>query len=81
MVTDRTTKALLLAIALGLWVNLAGDWLAPVALQAQATAQQEAQRNKLLTEIQRELSALQRDLSAIADGQCSNNKICDRLVR
>ena len=27
---DRTTKALLLAIAVGLWVNVMGTWLGPV---------------------------------------------------
>lgn len=36
---DRTTKALLLAIAIGLWVNVAGAWLRPVSIQAQGTGQ------------------------------------------
>jgi hypothetical protein len=26
--TDRTTKALLLAIAVGVWLNLVGQWVA-----------------------------------------------------
>ena len=32
---DRTTKALLLVIALGVWFNTAVQWLQPRALQAQ----------------------------------------------
>lgn len=32
---DRTTKALLFAIALGLWANAATDWLRPVPVSAQ----------------------------------------------
>lgn len=37
MKTDRTTKTLLLVIALGLWANVASGWLRPVALKAQTT--------------------------------------------
>ena len=33
--TDRTTKALLFAIALGLWINLVSGWLRPVPVEAQ----------------------------------------------
>lgn len=32
---DRTTKALLFAIALGLWLHLAGDLVRPVPVHAQ----------------------------------------------
>ena len=35
---NRTTKALLLAIAVGLWVNVASSWLQPVPVRAEATA-------------------------------------------
>ena len=35
--TDRTTKALLAAIAVGLWANIAGDWLKPEPVHAQDT--------------------------------------------
>ena len=38
--TDRTTKTLLLAIALGLWANLLGSWLQPSPAHAQATSRQ-----------------------------------------
>lgn len=37
MTTDRTTKALLLAIAAGLWFNIiGGDFARPVAVKAQS---------------------------------------------
>lgn len=32
--TDRTTKALLLAIALGLWLHLLGPWVSPLHADA-----------------------------------------------
>jgi hypothetical protein len=35
MMTDRTTKALLLAIAIGLWLNLLGGWIRPAVVQAE----------------------------------------------
>ena len=62
MTTDRTTKALLLAIALGLWANVAGDWLKPVVVEAQAD-------NGMLLFIQD-------DLQKISTGRCKNSKIC-----
>ena len=31
---DRTTKLLLLAIAIGLWMNVAAYWLQPIPVQA-----------------------------------------------
>ena len=37
---DRTTKALLLAIAVGLWVNVTSSWLRPVPVMAEAAAAQ-----------------------------------------
>jgi len=33
--TDRTTKALLVAIALGLWMNVATQWVKPAVVHAQ----------------------------------------------
>jgi hypothetical protein len=58
--TDRTTKALLLAIALGLWVNVVSDWIRPTVAQAQSA----------------ELPQISRDLRSIALGSCVNTKIC-----
>jgi len=59
MTTDRTTKALLLAIALGLWANAVGQWLPPARLLA-ADA---------------DTTVIMRDLHAIASGSCSNKHI------
>ena len=43
--TDRTTKALLLAVIVGLWANVAAEWLRPVPVQAIGAEPQEiAQR-------------------------------------
>jgi hypothetical protein len=36
--TDRQTKALLLAIAIGLWANVITQWLRPKPLYAQDTS-------------------------------------------
>jgi len=59
---DRPTKALLLAIALGLWANVASQWIRPVALQA---GQGEAYIPDILKVV-----------NQIATGTCSNRKIC-----
>ena len=60
---DRTTKALLLAIALGLWMNVVGPWVRPVPIQALAQA------DITLREIARHVSRISR-------GLCLNGKIC-----
>jgi hypothetical protein len=57
---DRTTKALLLLIALGLWLNLVAQWVRPVPIKA-ADA---------------DTTVIMRDLHAIATGGCANKKIC-----
>jgi hypothetical protein len=36
MTTDRMTKALLLAITVGLWANVVTTWLGPMPVQAQS---------------------------------------------
>lgn len=61
---DRTTKALLFAIALGLWMNVVGEWVRPVVLLAQDS------------EIASYVSRINRMVTAIADGNCVNDKIC-----
>lgn len=61
---DRTTKALLLAIAIGLWMNVATQWLRPVPVQAQ-TAQ-----------VARDVARIASDVNAIWGGICVNGKIC-----
>ena len=63
--TDRQTKALLLAIAIGFWANVATQWLRPKTLQAQDTA-----------EIERYVRNIASDVGTIARGVCVNDKIC-----
>jgi hypothetical protein len=62
--TDRTTKTLLLAIALGLWLHVIHDWTVPV--QAQTIPLRESNA----------LSAIATELHAIAWGTCQNRKLC-----
>jgi hypothetical protein len=72
MSTDRTTKALLLAIALGLWANVIGDWLKPVVIEAQANrlgAPANVTDHQLLREIEK-------GVTLMATGLCPNKKIC-----
>lgn len=61
---DRTTKGLLLLVALGLWANLVGDWLRPVAIHAQ------------LPMPNPEISEILRNVRMIATGSCPNRVIC-----
>ena len=58
---DRTTKALLLAIAIGLWMNMASQWLRPVILRAAADV---------------DISTIEHDVHSIYNGICLNSKIC-----
>ena len=58
---DRTTKALLLAIALGLWVGLVGEWLRPTAVSAAQGGYGVHPQDPLVS---------------IANGTCRNGKIC-----
>lgn len=62
---DRTTKLLLGAIALGLWLNLLSVWFKPVPV---AAATQDAATAALLN--------TQQAVSQIARGTCANLKIC-----
>jgi hypothetical protein len=62
---DRTTKALLLAIAIGLWANVLTAFLRPEPVKAQGVAD-------LLSVAQ----SLELQVSRISRGTCSNNKIC-----
>lgn len=65
--TDRTTKALLLAIAGGLWMNVASQWLRPVVVQAQ---------DEHIAAIASDVDSLERVVGRIAGGTCTNSKIC-----
>jgi len=70
--TDRTTKLLLLAIALGLWANVATRWIQPVPLRAQATSEAVLEIKQLHVD----LLGIGADLVGIAGGTCLNPKIC-----
>lgn len=65
---DRTTKAILAAIALGLWMNVAAQWLKPQTVYAQDDSR-----------IVRELQTISSDvdsLERISRGVCPNSKLC-----
>lgn len=61
--TDKTTKALLLAIALGLWANTAASLARPKDLHAQEASVPG-------------LADLAHDVKLITVGLCLNKKIC-----
>lgn len=67
--TDRTTKALLAIIALGLWANL----LLPLAKPREAIAGGIDVDSMVRAA---SLTRIESDLSSIASGNCRNDKIC-----
>ena len=62
---DRTTKLLLHAIAIGLWMNVGSQWLRPVSVHA---AVEQLQSSDLIS--------IERYLRSIYNGTCLNGKIC-----
>ena len=73
MMIDRTTKALLLAIAIGLWVNAAREMLRPVPLEA---VQGIPDVWTELTHVYQQLANISIDLRRIQNGTCTNSTIC-----
>jgi hypothetical protein len=67
--TDKTTKLLLAAIALGLWANLALPLL-PTAARARASSSGD------MSNMASSLAEMQGDLDSIAMGTCRNGMIC-----
>ena len=63
---DKTTKALLLAIALGLWANVATSLIQPKALYAQQPT----------TVTVAGMADLAHDVKLITVGLCLNSKVC-----
>ena len=61
---DRTTKLLLLAIAVGLWANIASQW-SPVQAQ-------DRQMRQILSAVQ----DIERAVGRIQRGTCINGTIC-----
>ena len=79
--TDRTTKLLLLVIALGLWANAVMPLFRPMIVSAQDRAQQKtlSSIDDHLSKVEDHLDTIETDvhnLTDIDDGTCSNDKIC-----
>lgn len=62
--TDRTTKALLLAIALGLWTQVAQTWLRATPVQAQGLTLTESLK---FTEIASDVKAINAHTAAMRE--------------
>ena len=67
---DRTTKLLLAAIALGLWVNIAAPLLRPTSVKAQVPYEQ-AQ-----VPFEQSVQNIAQSISMIAYGNCPNRVLC-----
>lgn len=67
MKSDRTTKVLLLLIALGLWVNALAPMFRPTPVVAARPD---------LDDIEKEVRDIAHDVHSIYNGICLNNKIC-----
>ena len=65
---DKSTKFLLLVIAVALWMIALNPWLRPVAVAA-------AQEVDLIS-IESYLSSIESDVESIYWGTCLNSKIC-----
>lgn len=87
---DRWTKLLLLAIALGLWVNVATTMLQPHGVSAQDRIDLSNVESRLssirsdlssiqsdASSIRSEIGNIERDVDDIEDGTCTNKKICN----
>ena len=72
---DRATKALLAAIALGLWVNAFGTWfLPPVGVSAQQELEE------AIETVQSDVAAIRIHVAALVSGFCTNRRICDHAA-
>ena len=68
--TDRTTKILLAAIALGLWANL----FVPIVRPITAFAQYET--DYILKSIDARLASIDTNIDRLQRGNCNNGKLC-----
>ncbi|MEK9808993.1 MAG: hypothetical protein VW362_00995 [Candidatus Nanopelagicales bacterium] len=73
--TERTTKALLAAIALGLWANLALS-VFETRLQAQSGDRLQLLMSAALTDISLATRNIDFNVERIAGGTCINRTIC-----
>ena len=89
---DRSTKLLLLAIAVGLWMNVADPWIAAPA-QAQSRlelapleAALQSIGNRIdgfgmqVGTITTRVREIEEDIDALANGSCRNRTLCGTAV-
>ena len=69
--TDRTTKLILIAISIGLWLNSAAIMFRPLPVQAQNKAQ-----SITLSSIEDHVMDIRVMVSRIENGTCKNGKLC-----
>jgi len=77
--TDRTTKILLLLIAIGLWGHLLGTWLRPSPVAATVPLTTSVNVSAVLQNPPASLDTLERIewyLRQLHWGNCRNDKIC-----
>jgi peptidoglycan hydrolase CwlO-like protein len=75
---DRTTKILLAIIALGVWVNLFLNHDAVSDIQSDVSSMQvdvSSMQNDI-SSIQSDVSSVESEVSSMADGSCTNDRIC-----
>ena len=70
---DHTTKILLSLIVLGLWMNLA----VPIFTPKSVTAQDFSGIERMVRNIEGNVSSIERDVDDIEDGTCLNRKLCN----
>lgn len=78
---DRAIRILLLAIAIGLWVNFLGFLIPASAQPSQGYTLQSVYSRLLaiqsdLAELKREVDEMRNNLVEIQTGRCTNPKIC-----
>jgi hypothetical protein len=72
---DRQTKALLFAIALGLWLSVIQAWVTPEPVAAQIGGDV----GRIMEGRQtgpNDLASIARDMRALAMGTCANPRLC-----
>ena len=77
--TDRTTNTLLTVIAIGLWANIASQWMQPVTVHAQDDTRIVSELRNIqsnLSNIESNLSSIESDISGLMAGLCLNSKLC-----
>ena len=68
MNTDRLTKTLLAAIAIGLWMNALNPWISTHSASADVGSD--------MSKIRQSVLRIQDDLNEIEFGTCDNPKLC-----